>query len=208
MSDLYSTLGVSRNADAAAIKKAYRKASKRAHPDGGGSAEKFHKVNLALQVLTDPARRKIYDETGKIDEKPADNAQSELMGTVSALLDAVLQNLDQQGIAFEQTDLIQRMKQVAAGRQTEIHKHRSAMKVGIEKQRKLLKRFKRRDDGENIMEGLISGRLAYLEGQDSVAQRQLDAIKKAELFLADYKFESEKYEATQRVQFFTTASWT
>jgi curved DNA-binding protein CbpA len=190
--DLYGLLGVACTADAGAIRKAYRRASKRAHPDCGGSAEKFRAVKQALEVLTDPLRRKAYDETGKVEDKPVDNAESEMMGLVSALLDQVLQSLDQQGVAYEAADLTQRMRALAAERQTAIHQQRKAMKNGIAKQRRLLERFKKKSKGENRMEALISGRIAFMEGQEAVGQRHLDQMRKAELFLQDYQFESEK----------------
>lgn len=192
MADLYATLDVPRDASEAAIRKAYRKASKRAHPDGGGTPEKFRAVNQAMQVLTDPLRRKTYDETGKIEDKPVDNEQSELMGLVSALLDAVLQNCDQEGIPYEHADLIQRMTRLAYTRLQDIHKQRAQLKANIAKQRKMFNRFKRKGDGENLMENLIIGRLAFLEGQEAMGQRHLDQMKKAEAFIAGYKFESEK----------------
>ena len=186
--DLYAILGVERDASAAAIRKAYRKAAKRAHPDGGGSVERFRAVSRALEVLTDPARRKAYDETGNMDDKPVDNAESELMGLVSGLLDQVLKGLDEQGLPFENCDLIQRMKSVASKRQQEIHQHRGAIKEALAKQRKILKRFtlKKKSDTANRMESLIAGRLAWLEGQFAMTQRNLDALHKAELFLSEY----------------------
>ena len=66
--DYYEVLGVSRNADAATIKKAYRKLAKKYHPDsnvGNASAEEhFKEVNEAYGVLGDEKKRKLYDEYG------------------------------------------------------------------------------------------------------------------------------------------------
>lgn len=62
--DPYSVLGVPRNADPDAIKKAYRKLARELHPDRGGDAEKLKEVNGAWEVLSDPERRKTYDEFG------------------------------------------------------------------------------------------------------------------------------------------------
>lgn len=68
MKDLYSVLGVSRTADAAEIKKAFRKLTQQYHPDknpGDKKAEdKFKDVSTAYDVLSDPERRKNYDEFG------------------------------------------------------------------------------------------------------------------------------------------------
>jgi molecular chaperone DnaJ len=63
--DFYATLGVPKNADAAAIKKAYRKLARTLHPDqnpGDDSAEaRFKEVGEAYAVLSDVEQRKQYD---------------------------------------------------------------------------------------------------------------------------------------------------
>ncbi|EJF60015.1 hypothetical protein DICSQDRAFT_88478 [Dichomitus squalens LYAD-421 SS1] len=59
--DYYKVLGVARDADTKAIKKAYRKAVLSAHPDKGGSEAKMAAVNEAYEVLSDPELRQRYD---------------------------------------------------------------------------------------------------------------------------------------------------
>ena len=60
--DYYEVLGVSRSADASAIKKAYRKLAKKYHPDSNvgdaSAAEHFKEVNEAYDVLGDEKKRK------------------------------------------------------------------------------------------------------------------------------------------------------
>jgi len=72
MADLYSTLGVGRDADEAAIKKAYRKLAKELHPDRNRdnptAAARFSKVTSAYDILTDKDKRARYDR-GEIDEE-------------------------------------------------------------------------------------------------------------------------------------------
>jgi curved DNA-binding protein len=67
--DLYGVLGVPRGSDAETIKKAYRKLAKDLHPDrnpGNAQAEaRFKSVNHAFDVLSDPKRRRLYDEFGE-----------------------------------------------------------------------------------------------------------------------------------------------
>ncbi|TFI58039.1 J domain-containing protein [Sphingomonas parva] len=71
MADLYSTLGVARDADEAAIKKAYRKLAKELHPDRNkdnpAAAARFSQVTRAYDILTDKDKRARYDR-GEIDE--------------------------------------------------------------------------------------------------------------------------------------------
>jgi len=66
--DLYEILGVSRNATLEEIKTAYRNLAKKYHPDrnpGDKSAEeKFKEISVAYGVLSDPQKRKLYDEFG------------------------------------------------------------------------------------------------------------------------------------------------
>lgn len=68
--DFYKELGVSSSASAEEIKKAYRKLARDNHPDanpGNAAAEqKFKAVSEANAVLTDPAKRKEYDEARRL----------------------------------------------------------------------------------------------------------------------------------------------
>ncbi len=62
--DPYVVLGVRRHASPDEIARAYRRAARATHPDGGGSgagAERFRAVSDAYDLLRDPARRAGYD---------------------------------------------------------------------------------------------------------------------------------------------------
>ena len=66
--DYYEVLGVSRDADDATLKKAYRQVAKKYHPDmnpGDAEAEKkFKEASEAYAVLSDPEKRRQYDQFG------------------------------------------------------------------------------------------------------------------------------------------------
>jgi molecular chaperone DnaJ len=60
--DFYATLGVPKDADAAAIKKAYRKLARQHHPDANeGDDTRFKEIGEAYSVLSDPEQRQQYD---------------------------------------------------------------------------------------------------------------------------------------------------
>ena len=68
MADFYQLLGVSRNADADTLKKAYRKLARQYHPDVNkepGAEEKFKEIGRAYEVLADPDTRARYDQFGE-----------------------------------------------------------------------------------------------------------------------------------------------
>jgi DnaJ-class molecular chaperone len=64
MTNLYETLGVSKDADSSEIKKAYRKLSLQYHPDRNSSEEakaKMHQINAAYETLSDEEKRNQYN---------------------------------------------------------------------------------------------------------------------------------------------------
>ena len=68
--DFYAILGVPRDADAAALKKAYRKLAMKWHPDKNPNNQeaaqaKFQEISEAYDVLNDPKKREIYDKYGE-----------------------------------------------------------------------------------------------------------------------------------------------
>lgn len=66
--DYYKVLGLSKNASADEIKKAYRKLARKFHPDlnpnDSEANKKFQQINEANEVLSDPEKRKKYDQYG------------------------------------------------------------------------------------------------------------------------------------------------
>lgn len=63
--EYYDILGVTKESTSAQIKKAYRKLAIKNHPDKGGDPEKFKKISVAYDTLSDPEKKELYDKYGK-----------------------------------------------------------------------------------------------------------------------------------------------
>ena len=76
--DYYKVLGVNRNVDDKKLKSAYRKLALKWHPDKHKeeskeeATKKFTEISQAYEVLSDPEKRRIYDQTG---QDPGQNNQ-------------------------------------------------------------------------------------------------------------------------------------
>jgi len=73
-SDLYAVLGVERDASADDIKRAFRRKARELHPDvnkAPDAEERFKEVNAAYDVLSDPDKRRQYDQFGTVGRGPS-----------------------------------------------------------------------------------------------------------------------------------------
>lgn len=79
MRNLYEVLGVTKEADQATIRKAFRTLARRYHPDVSKEADaekRFKEINAAYQVLSDEEKRSLYDEFGEDALRQGFNAET------------------------------------------------------------------------------------------------------------------------------------
>lgn len=104
----YKTLNVAKDATAAEIKKAYKKAAKEKHPDTGGSKEEFTILSSAYALLCNPDKRAYFDEHGE--EQPQDNIFNMAVGIINHMIDEMFKSLDDSNIG--QVDIIKQMTEM------------------------------------------------------------------------------------------------
>jgi curved DNA-binding protein len=93
--DHYTTLGVSKDADQATIKQAYRKLAMQHHPDRGGDPQQFQKLTDAYEILGDIGKRAEYDNPQRFGGFPP-NFSFNTGGFDNSSLEALLNLLRQQ----------------------------------------------------------------------------------------------------------------
>lgn len=183
--DLYSVLGLSIDADAAAIHRAYRKAAKKAHPDmPGGSDNRFALVRLALDTLGDEHRRAHYDETGEVEEKPVDNARTNAMQCVAAALQATLAAAESANTDPMTVDLPQKMRFWINEHLKESRSQIAAAQKVIARDERLVERF----DAE-FMRDIVHGSIAMNRQRIANMERNQKMGKDALELLTDVHFD-------------------
>lgn len=106
--NLYEVLGIPRDASAAQIKTAWREFSKANHPDKGGDKETFQRGQHAYEILSDPAKRRIYDETG--DAGFANSRRQEVERGILDVINLVIEQNGERGSIITSAKKIYRDK--------------------------------------------------------------------------------------------------
>lgn len=185
--DLYAALGVARDADRAAVRRAYRRTSKHAHPDvPGGSGKRFALVKLAHDTLTDDARRRHYDETGEIDEKTPDNKHGEALQCIATALESVLAECVATRKEPEQVDLAANMRRWIREQLAESAKQVAHIQKVIAKNETLGARF-----AGGVMPQIISGRISGLRDKISAISRNCVSGETALVLLEEVTFNAD-----------------
>jgi len=187
--DLYEVLGIEREAGIAEIRAAYRKAAMNKHPDRGGTAEEFAAIKRAYDVLSSASGRKIYDETGKIDELVSSRPKR-VVAVITAVLKEIVVSLAQSGTIVKKQDMTQAVV-------TALDKRRNNMIAAIGRAGKIQEtliqmrgRFKRKE-GTNVLDDITISQAALNATQMGAIKNELQVIEDAILLVKDHTFETE-----------------
>jgi len=180
MSSHYDALGVPRNADAAAIKAAYREKSRKHHPDRpGGDARAMVVVNRAYETLSDPAKRQRYDQTGQdAPQVPLDTQALEIIYQVIA------QVMDQVGAEH---DFVAHLDRELAGGCTQLTQQRGQLQGMITKYEKQMARIRRKSAGENLVTRIWQQKIGERQAKLQECEHKLKCAARAREILADYE---------------------
>jgi curved DNA-binding protein CbpA len=189
--NLYAALGLDREPapSPADVKRAYRAAAKKAHPDHGGSKEKFSAIVKARDVLSDAERKAKYDRTGEIDEKAIDNTEADALNKAMAAIDFVFTECMRRAMRIEEVDVIadavKRVKADLMSLAANGAQHRAAAVDA----RKTAKRFRNKGKGPNRISPMLEARALDAERNAEKLAEPVAVCKRAIEILNDHAFD-------------------
>lgn len=174
----YETLNVPKYADAATIRNAHRSKARASHPDHGGRTEAFLAVQKSYEILTDPERRKRYDETG--DTKELDMRKE----AINKMVGLVIQFAEQRD--WDQDDMVKAMvKSVKEGIQRG-HESNDKLEQQAIKLRATAERISTK--GQNILADSLEKRATECDKQIASNKIQLEIGEMMVKMLGDYSY--------------------
>lgn len=198
--DFYEMLGLTRGATAAQIRKAYRKASMKYHPDRNGGTEEakklFQRIKLAYETLSDSSKREFYNNTGSV--KPTDD---ELEGKAREIVHQIFthcldtaQANDHPGFFVELYDPVAEVVDKLATSLQNIRKTRNDLQRAISRMENLRRRFKKKnvDFSSTPLCNIIDSKVAHNKKVWSMMELDIRAHDYALSFAREYSCAPEQ----------------
>lgn len=197
---LYEDLGVGPDASPEAINAAFRRAAKKHHPDAGGDAEAFGRVQRAALVLRDPAKRARYDSDGTVDDGPSEQPDPALAILASAFASIFSEIEDLAAI-----DLVAHLRRKLQKERAEADMALRMTGGDLNRVADALKRLSHKGGGKpNVLATMLEERRAGLERQKQLLTERRAAIATALEMATDYTWRADPERAQQRAH---DASW-
>jgi curved DNA-binding protein CbpA len=201
LTDPYAELSVPRDADPETVKAAYRKAAKQHHPDKGGDADKFAAATLAYDVLMDAKRRKMFDETGKIDDSPVAGKEQRAQQLIYDMIAMLIMG---EGDPVR-TNIIHTLDQSLQKQIGEIANKTKSLKLAMDRAKRMEKRFAKKGkkkDPENIFVAIIQRQQQQIAEAMDMNEKETEIRHMALDMVRLYSFSPEVATNAFTVQYF------
>lgn len=183
--DHYETLGVGKDADPGAIKKAFKRAAREAHPDRGGDHQQMVAVNRAYQTLSDAKKRADYDATG---EDAKDGILPDEMRAMTILWAMLAQAIDQ----VESGDWVGGLRLSLAQNIVTVRTKVTRMENQVARYERQMKQVKRKTEGPNLLVRVWEQRIHDIPLQIEECNEELRIAELALTMLKEYETEFER----------------
>lgn len=195
--DPYALLGITRTASAIGIKTAYRQRVQVTHPDRGGDPELFIAVARAFSLLSDPEARRLYDETGIVDENGIETLRKDVAAILADMFDAAVSTAMSTGLGLDKVDFVAQMRAavdtgLADARLAEIRADRDVQSLEA-----LRRRVRRHEEGRNLFVDRLDTQIGAREETRQTARRRILMLEMARTELGNYASEIELVAALE-----------
>lgn len=191
----YEVLRVSKTSRLSTIKKAFRRRAMETHPDRNGDPAEFQAVQLAWKILSDPAKRKRFDETGEVSPDKPDNGHGEVCLELTGALGGVIQALLKQSVKPSTQNVVELMRQAMTQRSENIAQNVKELKKARAYLAECVGRFKVKDGEENLLESITRSQEAIVAKELAKAERQKEVNAAAMKLLKNFTFEHDAPDA-------------
>ena len=183
--DLYSELGVKKDASQAEIEKAGKQRARETHPDlhGEESTAAFQKVSHALSVLRDPQKRERYDQTGNDGgSDPFAHEDAVAMNLVSQKLAQIVNG----GEDPRYVDVVGQIKRMIASDRQQLEASIAGGNQAIERLAKFAARVSHRGEGPNVMGSFFEQQKREMSARIEAQESAMKVCAKAAEMVEEY----------------------
>jgi curved DNA-binding protein CbpA len=195
--DPYEVLGVARAAGSEAIKSAYRDKVRVSHPDRGGDQDVFIEVVRAFGLLSDPEARRLFDETGIVDEDGVRNYRREVTLILADMFDAAVDTAVSTGLRLEQVDFVRQMTTALERSLGESKAARLRTEREIAGLSALRSRIRRADSAPNLFVQRLDAQVERKSEEHARIRRRTALLETAMVELGNYSSEVELIAALE-----------
>jgi len=181
--NLYDELELPKDCTAEEIKQKYRLLAQIYHPDKAvfGDEEKFKRIKLAYETLSDPIKRAEYDSTGRYGIN--DTTKTEAITRLSNMMVHFTKKLNP-----EYDDLVLSFKVDIYQAQENINKSIESFNSEIKKLKIFSNKIKRKKEGENILKSFVDNMIEQYEREIISMKRTLEIFDLMLNILDDYQY--------------------
>jgi curved DNA-binding protein CbpA len=195
--DPYEVLGVVRSSSATVLKAAYRQKVQASHPDRGGDPELFIQVVRAFDLLSDPEARRLYDETGTIDDDGVRRFRRAVIDILADMFDAAVETAVATGLDLGGVDFVQQMSNAVETGLAEARGSLRRSERDVAALAALQRRIRRRDGGDNVFALRLGSQLERKREAEATLRRRQLILETALVELGNYRNEVELIAALE-----------
>lgn len=183
---LYEDLGVAPDATEAEIAAAYRHAARKHHPDAGGNAADFDRMQRAANILRDPVKRAEYDRTGSVDDSLF-NPLSQAIELLCSAFSEAITRCDNFGavniVKNVQSALLNQLTQVGSQREDAANKR--------DRLENAIGRLSHKGDQPDFVRNMLARQLRAHDSRLAEMDRMTASIESAIEMAHDYSWRAE-----------------